>query len=92
MNEMFHTEDCGVSLICRCCRGPACERRQTRSERMSVPRDLWPHCAPQHVQRFSMRNATRRLRGFFRCLTLGLFRSADWCYPAAILAVLYRLS
>ena len=43
MKELFHTEDCGLSLICRCCRGPVCERRLTKAHRMRVERGLWSH-------------------------------------------------
>ena len=41
MNELFHTEDCGISLICRCCRGPVYAQRLTRAERVRVQRELW---------------------------------------------------
>jgi hypothetical protein len=42
MNEQFHTEDCGISLICRCCRGPVCKRYLSRTDRLRCQRDLWP--------------------------------------------------
>ena len=54
MHELFHTEDCGLSLICRCCRGPICERRLTRSDRLRVQRDLWPN--------YGWRNPASRIR------------------------------
>jgi hypothetical protein len=50
MNELFHTEDCALSLICRCCRSPVCERYLTRADRMKVQRDLWPHHGPQRIR------------------------------------------
>ena len=46
MNELFHTEDCGISLICRCCRGPVCEQRLSRADRMRVQRELWADYSP----------------------------------------------
>lgn len=45
MRELFHTEDCGISLICRCCRGPVCAQQLTKADRLRVERDLW---APDH--------------------------------------------
>jgi hypothetical protein len=47
MHEQFHTEDCGISLICRCCRGPVCERYLSRTDRLRRQRDLWPDGAGQ---------------------------------------------
>jgi hypothetical protein len=41
MKHIFHTEDCGISLICRCCRGLVCQQRLTRSDRLRVRRELW---------------------------------------------------
>jgi len=72
MNELFHTEDCGISLICRCCRAPICERNTTKADRMRVQRDLW---APEnwrgrHV--FRPRRDKRCPKSFFRNLTSGL--------------------
>jgi len=42
MHEIFHSEDCGLSLICRCCRADVCDQRLTRSQRMTRRGDLWP--------------------------------------------------
>ena len=65
MNELFHTEDCGLSLICRCCRGPVCEGRLTRADRRKRKRDLWAleyrHCRPI----FPFEHAKRCLRKRF---------------------------
>jgi len=43
MHEIFHSEDCGVSLICRCCRAEICDQRLTRSQRIARRGDLWPY-------------------------------------------------
>ncbi len=42
MREIFHTEDCGLSLLCRCCRGEVCEQRLANSDRMRAHKELWP--------------------------------------------------
>src|SRR5581483_1471028 len=42
MRQLFHTEDCALSLLCRCCRAPVCERRLARADRLRMQRDLWP--------------------------------------------------
>ena len=68
MNELFHTEDCGLSLICRCRRGPVCEQRFTRADRMRVQRDLWAQEERRHRYGASTRHAKRHLRKFFNCL------------------------
>jgi hypothetical protein len=47
MNEQFHTDDCGISLICRCCRGPVCYRHLSRADRLSIRRELWPSELPR---------------------------------------------
>jgi hypothetical protein len=47
MHEQFHTEDCGISLICRCCRGPVCYRHLSHADRMSIRRELWPSELPR---------------------------------------------
>jgi hypothetical protein len=49
MHEQFHTEDSGISLICRCCRGPVCYRHLSRADRMSIRRELWPGELPRHT-------------------------------------------
>jgi hypothetical protein len=36
MNHLFHTEDCGVSLLCRCCRSPVCKQRLSKADRMRL--------------------------------------------------------
>lgn len=41
MKEIFHTEDCALSLICRCCRGPVCDHRLAKSDRMARACNLW---------------------------------------------------
>ncbi len=43
MNEIFHSEDCGLSLICRCCRAEVCDQRLTRSQRITRRGELWPY-------------------------------------------------
>lgn len=43
MKKLFHTEDCGLSLICRCCRRPVCERNLAKADRMRIQRELWSH-------------------------------------------------
>jgi len=43
MHELFHTEDCGLSLLCRCCRAPVCERHLSRADRMQFRGELWPN-------------------------------------------------
>jgi IS5 family transposase len=48
MHKMFHTEDCGLSLICRCCRGPICERRLTRADRLRGQHNLWAQGKKRH--------------------------------------------
>lgn len=54
MKHSFHTEDCGVSLICRCCRGPICEQRLSKADRMRIQREWaeYPRirqpCEPRH--------------------------------------------
>ncbi len=73
MKELFHTEDCGLSLICRCCRGPVCEQRLTRADRMSVQRELWAQEARQRRHRSPQKHAERYLKKAFNCVISGLF-------------------
>ncbi len=77
MNELFHTEDCALSLICRCCRSPVCEQYLTRADRMKVQRDLWPHHRPQQIRSVPKHRAERYLFNihFYRRL---LSRVARW--------------
>lgn len=61
MNEIFHTEDCGVSLICRCCRARVCERNLSRADRMRMRRDLWPtHSTRDRVTATNCRKRTAK--------------------------------
>jgi hypothetical protein len=69
MMELFHTEDCGLSLICRCCRGPVCERRLTRADRMRDERGLWSHEYRDRRHRSPIRHGKRRLRWLLGCLS-----------------------
>jgi len=77
MHELFHTEDCGLSLICRCCRAPICERRLARSDRLYVERDLWPNAIKQTGGSNPKKRATRTFSGIFRLSIFRWFRSAD---------------
>ena len=77
MHELFHTEDCGLSLICRCCRAPICERRLARSDRLRVQRDLWPSAMKQRGESDSKKRATRAFRGIFALSIFRWFRSAN---------------
>ena len=64
MHELFHTEECALSLICRCCRGPTCERRLARSDCLRVQQDLWPvrswHQPVSHTS-----NSEHRAKSYF---------------------------
>ncbi len=73
MNHLFHTEDCGLSLICRCCRGPVCEQRLTRADRMRVQRELWAQEEWRQRYGASTGRAKRYLKKFFICLIPGFF-------------------
>jgi hypothetical protein len=72
MNEIFHTEDCGISLLCRCCRAPVCEQRLSKADRLRVRRELWAPadwrgrnvCLTGHDKRYP--------RSFFSTFTSGL--------------------
>ena len=72
MKELFHTEDCGLSLICRCCRGPVSEQRLTRADRLRVQRELW---AQKDRRRYGFRTrpAKRHVQQFFIFPILALF-------------------
>jgi hypothetical protein len=51
-HELFHTEDCGLSLLCRCCRGPVCAQRLSKADRMAVNGGLWRYtCRARHDDR-----------------------------------------
>jgi len=73
MHELFHTEDCGLSLICRCCRGPICERHLARSDRLRIERGLWPVA----MQPARAKRARRMFSGIFNLSIFQRFRSAD---------------
>jgi hypothetical protein len=77
MHELFHTEDCGLSLICRCCRGPICERRLTRSDRLRVQRDLWASAMKHRGGSDPKKRATRAFSAIFSFSIFRWFRSAD---------------
>lgn len=77
MHELFHTEDCALSLLCRCCRGPTCERRLARSDRLRMQRDLWPGTIKQRSGTDPKRRATRALSGIFSFSIFRWFRSVD---------------
>lgn len=72
MNEIFHTEDCGISLLCRCCRAPVCEQRLSKADRLRVRRELW---APEdwRGRNVSLTGHDKRYpRSFFSTFTSGL--------------------
>jgi hypothetical protein len=73
MTEFFHTEDCGLSLICRCCRGPVCEQRLTRADRMRVQRELWAQEDRRQRYDFRTKLAKRHVEKFFIFPILALF-------------------
>ncbi|GEM_PF-6686364 len=76
MRQLFHTEDCALSLLCRCCRAPVCERRLARADRLRMQRDLWPAAMTPMGARVSK----KRARGFSDIFNLSIFqcfRSAD---------------
>ena len=73
MTEFFHTEDCGLSLICRCCRGPVREQRLTKADRMRAERELWAQEDRRHRYGSATRHAKRSLRKFLRYPISGLF-------------------
>jgi len=78
MKELFHTEDCGISLICRCCRAPVCEQRLSRADRMRVQRELWADDS-QAGPRVAMTPWRRRSKNVLSCFAPGIFkRIADW--------------
>jgi hypothetical protein len=78
MNELFHTEDCGISLICRCCRGPVCEQRLTKADRLRVQRDLWEGYS-QTRQSFAIKISRRHLKNVFGCFAPEIIkRLAGW--------------
>jgi hypothetical protein len=64
MKELFHTEDCGLSLICRCCRGPVCEQRLTKADRLRVHHELWAQ-KDRRRYGFQTRLAKRHVQQFF---------------------------
>lgn len=78
MNELFHTEDCGLSLICRCCRTPVCERNLSRADRMRIHRELWPHVSTKNQVRRAG-SAQQYLRKVYGRVNLGVLnRIARW--------------
>jgi hypothetical protein len=78
MNESFHTEDCGISLICRCCRAAVCEQRLSRADRMRSQRELWADYS-QTDQNVTMKSWRRRSENVLGCFAPGIFkRIAHW--------------
>ena len=78
MNELFHTEDCGLSLICRCCRGPVCEQRLSRADRMRVQRELWMDYS-QTTQSFATKSWRRHPKNILGSHAQGMIkRIARW--------------
>lgn len=77
MHELFHTEECGLSLICRCCRAPICERRLARADRLRMQRDLWPSTTKQRSGKDPKKRVTRALSGIFSFCIFRWIRSAD---------------
>ena len=67
MKHFFHTEDCDVSLICRCCRGPVCEQRLSKADRMRVERDWAAYSTRQGGA------ASESSRGVFGRFAVNLF-------------------
>jgi hypothetical protein len=76
MTEAFHTEDCGLSLICRCCRGPVCEQRLTKADRMRMQRELWAHEDRRHRYGSSTRHIKPYMRKLFSCVVSGMVARA----------------
>jgi hypothetical protein len=60
--ELFHTEDCGLSLLCRCCRGSICEQRLSKSDRLKVELNFWTYAYGAHPHDRSMANSKRQLK------------------------------
>jgi amino-acid racemase len=78
MHELFHTEDCGLSLICRCCRGSVCEQRLSRAERMRVQRELWMNYS-RTSEGFATKSWRRYLKNVAGCFARGMIkRIARW--------------
>jgi hypothetical protein len=78
MDELFHTEDCGISLICRCCRAQVCEQRLSRADRMRVRRELWSDYS-QTRQSFPMKSWRRRSKNVLGYFAPGILkRFARW--------------
>src|SRR5687767_5986008 len=76
MNEIFHTEDCGLSLICRCCRGPVCAQRLSKADRLRVQKDWAAYPTRQGDK------ANESARGVFGRFAMNLVdRIAAWRLP-----------
>lgn len=77
MHELFHTEDCGVSLLCRCCRAPVCERHLSRADRMQFRRELWPS---EFARRFRIQKPRHGYpkRGSFGIVSETIGRLTRW--------------
>jgi hypothetical protein len=73
MRHLFHTDDCGISLICRCCRGPTCERRLDLTDIRSLERDLW---SERTVLYFSKKDRGLRLKRKILSLLASGFKAA----------------
>jgi hypothetical protein len=71
MHESFHTEDCGLSLICRCCRARVCERTLAKGDRLRIRRELWAHGAPRHRHGASAGHVKSFVRMFVRGFASG---------------------
>jgi hypothetical protein len=66
MNESFHTEDCALSLICRCCRDPVCKRTLTKADRLRTRRELWAQDVRLHHHGSSTNRGKMSMRTFLR--------------------------
>ena len=80
MNEIFHTEDCAISLICRCCRAPVCKQRLAKADRMQMHRWLWPHAhglTPTRQSGTRARDATKNLFGLVFDFITSIAHSSD---------------
>jgi hypothetical protein len=73
MNNLFHTEDCALSLLCRCCRARVCEQQLTKAERMKVPRDLWSYGYETRCHSSPIKQVKSYLRNFSIGYNLGIF-------------------
>jgi hypothetical protein len=71
MHESFHTEDCGLSLMCRCCRAPVCERTLAKADRLRIRRELWTRDVQRHPHGASAGHVKAFVRTLFRGFASG---------------------